>query len=388
MMRVAGAGRILNNFVVGRSSMLVVARRPRGVAPGAAGVGALGACRNFSASSAPIDLEANPHFFLVRDVISEGEEAVLLAYLDPLLRRRRYEDGHWDSVISNFKEVELLAVSRGKPMPAEVQSILLRVQELIQRNYPFAVPQLLAPHCIDLNEETGAIDYHVDSAKHSGGVLAGLSLLAQRTMRLKPDDINDENSANANRGVQDVLQKGVVWSAAEVRDLLLLQEKHTSRGGSGSDSKGDCTPPSVAEAQALAQAQAQAQAQFTTDWPAVAHGLNTTDVDSKDKKFLRSAAECRAKARELQEGQHQDGIVESPATAPTPAPAIGNEGSVSVLQIELPRRSLYLLDGPLRYSYAHAIDSGDRRVSIIFRDPHDDPREDTGGLRKVLPETS
>ena len=332
-------------------------------------------CRLLSAAIPNVppssDLEASPHFFLVRDVISREEETVLLAYLEPLLRRRRYEDGHWDSVISSYKEVELLAVSRGKPMPAEVQSILQRIQELIQQNYSFPVLQFLAPHCIDLSATAGAIDYHVDSVKHSGGVLAGLSLLAQRTMRLKPDDASDEGSANANRGLEDILERGVVWSAMEVRHLLQLVEEHSHYSDS---------PDAVKEAHAAAP---------STNWQAVADSLNCADDEAKDKKFLRGPTECRAKVRALRlaEGSALRGAADVSATAAGDDGGEGGEGG-DVLHVVLPQRSLYLLDGPLRYSYAHAIDSGDRRLSVIFRDPHDESRgavEDTGGLLKVLP---
>ena len=44
----------------------------------------------------------------------------------------------------------------------------------------------LPPHVVDLAKD-GHIGAHVDSIKFSGGIVAGLSLLSQRTMRLEYD---------------------------------------------------------------------------------------------------------------------------------------------------------------------------------------------------------
>ena len=279
------------------------------------------------------------HFHLLPDAISDDEEKELLSYVEPLLRRRRYEQGHWDSVITQYKEVELLPVSRGLPMPSGVQKIFQRLQRLIQANYKFDIPQFLNPHCIDLSDD-GHIDFHVDSTKHSGGVLVGLSLLADRTMALKrdaPDSVDD--SVN-------LLQRGVVWSAAEVK--LLTRVATGALDLSGTDT-----------------------------WDHVARALNGTE-ESKDKKFLRSAQECRAKYASLY--PNDDKVINLAHQSDKPD---GEDNGQ--MRVVLPRRSLYMLEGPLRYSYAHAILPGDRRLSVIFRDPAVEGEGDRAdaGLRKV-----
>jgi hypothetical protein len=43
----------------------------------------------------------------VANVISIAEEKVLLAHLNKLLQRRKYEGSHWDDVIQQYKEIEV-----------------------------------------------------------------------------------------------------------------------------------------------------------------------------------------------------------------------------------------------------------------------------------------
>ena len=64
--------------------------------------------RCFDAAVAEGDLLVMP------DVITEEEEKVLADECTKLLRRRKYEDGHWDQVIINYKEMERARWSAGK----------------------------------------------------------------------------------------------------------------------------------------------------------------------------------------------------------------------------------------------------------------------------------
>jgi alkylated DNA repair protein alkB family protein 7 len=50
---------------------------------------------------------------LIENVISDEEEGRLAEEASVLLRRRRYEKDHWDSVIINFKEMETRKWSQG-----------------------------------------------------------------------------------------------------------------------------------------------------------------------------------------------------------------------------------------------------------------------------------
>ena len=47
----------------------------------------------------------------------------------------------------------------------------------------------MPPHVIDLKPTTGRIDAHVDSVKHGGELVAGLSLVSERTMTLLRNDV-------------------------------------------------------------------------------------------------------------------------------------------------------------------------------------------------------
>mmetsp|Transcript_8367 Transcript_8367/g.16663 ORF Transcript_8367/g.16663 Transcript_8367/m.16663 type:complete len:262 (+) Transcript_8367:39-824(+) len=101
-------------------------------------------------------------------------------------RKRKYEMDHWDAVIVGYKEIE-------RPMhlwPPSCAPVLQRVQNFVQsyleENVESVKGQLdyLPPHIIDLAAD-GEIRAHVDSIKFSGEVVAGLSLLSGRTMKLR-----------------------------------------------------------------------------------------------------------------------------------------------------------------------------------------------------------
>lgn len=112
------------------------------------------------------------------NLINEEEERVLLQYLDKIFSRKRYEKNHFDSVISAYKETELLD---NNLRPTEFDTILKRVSEYVLR--VSGVKKLISPHVIDLDVD-GVISPHVDSVKFSGGLIAGLSLNSTRMMRL------------------------------------------------------------------------------------------------------------------------------------------------------------------------------------------------------------
>jgi hypothetical protein len=61
----------------------------------------------------------------ISNVISINEEKLLVAYLNKLLSRRKYEGDHWDDVIQHYKEIEVTK------FPPELDSILSRVKQRI-----------------------------------------------------------------------------------------------------------------------------------------------------------------------------------------------------------------------------------------------------------------
>jgi len=105
-------------------------------------------------------------------------------------RGKRWEKGHFDGVIFNYKEVELL------PTEDSSDNLLLettsKVHALLRSYLNDVGREFLPPHCIVLrgmsSTEGGHIAPHVDSVKFSGDVVCGISLGAPRTMRLRPAD--------------------------------------------------------------------------------------------------------------------------------------------------------------------------------------------------------
>lgn len=85
------------------------------------------------------------------EIITKDEEEAIVKYLTPILARRHYEGSHWDSVISKYKEIELLKTYR---IPPAVQAVFDRLMKHVRQecNLPVDSP-LLAPHVIDLAED-------------------------------------------------------------------------------------------------------------------------------------------------------------------------------------------------------------------------------------------
>ena len=97
--------------------------------------------------------------------------------------RRRYEKGHWDAVITNYKEVELADGSMNDP---RIPEIFERTRRLLEINHlEYQSVKWLPCHGIDLKKD-GELKAHVDSVKFSGDLVAGISLRSSCIMRLAP----------------------------------------------------------------------------------------------------------------------------------------------------------------------------------------------------------
>ena len=120
---------------------------------------------------------------ILPDVITPEEEARLVAELEGNVRRRRYVDNHWDSVIEKYREVEKREWidSANKALAERIKALILQT---LQR--PPTLP-FLPVHVIDLAED-GFIKPHVDSIKYSGDIVSGLSLCSPAIMQLKGDE--------------------------------------------------------------------------------------------------------------------------------------------------------------------------------------------------------
>ena len=111
--------------------------------------------------------------------ISVEEEAALVAQADGWLARRRYEPGHFDGVITQYRELQqpLRRFSCGN-------------QRVIERLLALALPahtDVLPVHILDLLPE-GEIGTHVDHQEYSGAHIVGLSLLSHAVMTLKREE--------------------------------------------------------------------------------------------------------------------------------------------------------------------------------------------------------
>lgn len=47
------------------------------------------------------------HLQLLQGVISEEQEKTLVSFIDTIIKRKRYEKNHFDSVILNYRETEI-----------------------------------------------------------------------------------------------------------------------------------------------------------------------------------------------------------------------------------------------------------------------------------------
>lgn len=207
--------------------------RPRSVAAVVSccldtGAGAAAAASSSTASSPPappltadpryVDSAAAPASFplssavVYPDAISECEADALVQDIQLRMKRRRYEKGHWDAAINNYKEIEL-------PLPSELTiggggigggggqhslsdlsvAAINRIRhELEEKHFgpdgardqeertKDRLPiQWIPCHGIDLKKE-GQLTAHVDSVRYSGLIVAGLSLVSSSIMRLRP----------------------------------------------------------------------------------------------------------------------------------------------------------------------------------------------------------
>lgn len=143
----------------------------------------------------------NDSFYYMENVIEAAEESILVSYLQQKLKNRKYTQMHWDSVITrylikyylinfilqflNFKTVyrRYREVEMQDDLPVEISAIISNIKRTISSIYGKELV-FLPPHVIDLAAD-GFIGPHVDSIKFSGKIIAGVSLMSTRVMRLK-----------------------------------------------------------------------------------------------------------------------------------------------------------------------------------------------------------
>ncbi|VDL85414.1 unnamed protein product [Schistocephalus solidus] len=126
---------------------------------------------------------------VIPNFITEAEESNLMAELDPVLTRLKYQTSHWDSAIENFRETEKKNWRKvNQPVIERLKELALHAEK--QDKKPEGIPEIndysaLLPliHVLDL-APSGWIKPHVDSVRYCGGVIAVVSLLSDSVVRL------------------------------------------------------------------------------------------------------------------------------------------------------------------------------------------------------------
>ncbi len=161
-------------------------------------------------NQAPHDFE--PNSALVYPNFIDNEEASALENdIFERMKRKRFEKGHWDAVITGYKEIEIdidsriaLADSRNAVSDLSYAAIQRVRDHINSTHFHFIGDQgdgarssveWMNCHAIHLKKD-GELTAHVDSVKFSGGIVAGLSLLSPSIMRLRPaapSELSNEN---------------------------------------------------------------------------------------------------------------------------------------------------------------------------------------------------
>lgn len=171
---------------------------------------------SFEASPDPTHLNlihAHPSYdansaLVYPNFITEEEGKSFIKEVSKRMKRRRFEQGHWDSVIVGYREVELvipddLPSDSSSTLNSEEHNTSLFV-DAVRRTRKHLEAKHLPPdesirwipcHAIDLSAD-GRLDAHVDSVKFSGDIVAGISLLSDSIMRLKPCSEEWKSCAN------------------------------------------------------------------------------------------------------------------------------------------------------------------------------------------------
>lgn len=158
------------------------------------------------------------------EFITEEEGKSLIQEASKRLKRRRFEDGHWDSVITGYREVEMstpeidflqggiedMNMDKNDACLPLFAKVIQKTRSHIAKMEGEGISsisnniQWLPCHAIDLSAD-GKLTAHVDSIKFSGGIVSGVSLLSDSIMRLKPssNEWHDDEKDDTNTNVGD-----------------------------------------------------------------------------------------------------------------------------------------------------------------------------------------
>ena len=149
------------------------------------------------------------------------------------LKRQRLSKTHWDSVIIGYKEKEIDDFDS----PSEVSDIVEGVRSLLLSNHLQVHNDFLPIHIIEyLPGDKSKLKPHVDSVKFSGGIVAGLSLGAERVMRLST--ASDEEGGNEKKIVDVVLPVGSLYVLEKEARYDMAHEMLPFEGEDGEEGEG------------------------------------------------------------------------------------------------------------------------------------------------------
>lgn len=196
-----------------------------------------------SALAECVDLSRAPADFPLSDLLviprflSASEQSHLFSAASAKIRRiagRKYEEGHLDKVIFNYRECTISSWGMGlgrdlvakHPMESEdpvISDILKRVYAL----FPSSI-KWLAPHLLELRESDGEIRAHVDNVRTSGGLVCGICLGSPAVSIFRP--VN-----NPKEFVKVLLEPGTFYAQT---GRLRYDYTHEIPGGTEREFKG------------------------------------------------------------------------------------------------------------------------------------------------------
>lgn len=134
--------------------------------------------------------ELHHNFVLIPEFVTPGEHDTIVQHCEKKLKRSLgrnapYEQGHFDGVISGYKECSVSSWSVGSRGGGEWMDQFIQ-QRIYDTFFPSSF-KWLSPHILDLCS-TGEIRGHVDNVEASGSVVAGLCLKSPAKMVLEHQD--------------------------------------------------------------------------------------------------------------------------------------------------------------------------------------------------------
>ena len=176
--------------------------------------------------------------FVIPDVITEEESQIVLEYKNRLFTRLPYSDGHYDALISQYKEFYRSEKElRENPLPEMtghpakemveevVRSVMARARNIAQQHSP-NVPLADRVHFLQLDAD-GVIKAHADEERNSSSIVAGLCFSSARVMTLtKPrTEVEKERGvvlADHQSQQQKDEQDGFIEMLLQPRSLYIL----------------------------------------------------------------------------------------------------------------------------------------------------------------------